>query len=109
MTSPFYIVKLESFTLKVCQLELKKGCQLKLLFERFGAISNIVRPTASVSVDSVTSHPTLQFQQSDQIMSQIKVAWYVLHSDEKVSDSYNRLHCVLANTGWPIKIKPQKF
>ena len=43
MTSPFYIVKLESFTLKVCQLELKKGCQPKLLFERFGAISNIVR------------------------------------------------------------------
>ena len=44
MTSPFYLVKLESFTLKVCQLELKKGCQPKLLFERFGAISNIVRP-----------------------------------------------------------------
>ena len=43
MTSPFYLVKLESFTLKVCQLELKKGCQPKLLFERFGAISNIVR------------------------------------------------------------------
>ena len=45
MTSPFYLVKLESFTLKVCQLELKKGCQPKLLFERFGAISNIVRRT----------------------------------------------------------------
>ena len=43
MTSPFYLVKLESFTLSVCQLELKKGCQPKLLFERFGAISNIVR------------------------------------------------------------------
>ena len=47
MTSPFYLVKLESFTLKVCQLELKKGCQPKLLFERFGAISNIVRPLSN--------------------------------------------------------------
>ena len=43
MTSPFYLVKLESFTLNVCQLELKKGCQPKLLFERFRVISNIVR------------------------------------------------------------------
>ena len=43
MTSPFYLVKLESFTLNVCQLELKKGCQPKLLFEHFGVISNIVR------------------------------------------------------------------
>ena len=48
MTSPFYLVKLESFTLNVCQLELKKGCQPKLLFKRFRAISNIVRRLRSV-------------------------------------------------------------
>ena len=56
MTSPFYIVKLESFTLKVCQLELKKGCQPKLLFERFRAISNIVRRSPANQKRGSTAH-----------------------------------------------------
>ena len=43
ITSPFYQVKLESFTLEGMPTRAKKGCQPKLLFEHFGAIPNIVR------------------------------------------------------------------
>ena len=46
MRGQFYIVKLESFTIEGLPTRAKKGCQPKLLFERFGAISNIVRRRA---------------------------------------------------------------